>query len=400
MTEYRCIAVDTSGQRKIFFKRAANRQEVERSFSSGGWYLISIQEVNANGKIQGKRRYSEKTIKEFTELTAVLLESGLTLKDALSVEKEISQEKGIQDLVEDLLVSINKGFSFVQAIEACGDAFPTLYKGMMRIGDKTGSVEKMFPKLAEYLDGKKKIKDQILGALAYPALVLSMTVVGVVCIIKFLLPNLVELFKGLNADAANSLVANAANMKNTLTSFLVLIVAIIVLKPCISYFRKHNGLFALRLDELTLRIPGVGSITKKYQTMNFSFAMEVLLSGGIPLETALDESKFVVGNMAYRHAIEAVRDDIIKGEALSSACLSRKEFPHYVSQWIAVGERSGNAKTAFAQIRKYYQSDVERLTARAMSILEPVLILIVGGILIWVIVSFILPLFTIYGSIV
>jgi len=399
MPNYRCIVVDSSGRKKEYIKTADSSEKVTRDFSKGNWFLISIAEERMKPGASRRRRYHESIIREFTELTSVLLESGLTLKDALMVEKDIFTGKLRSALLDDLITSIDKGGSFINAIESCGEAFPSVYRGMIRIGDKTGALEMMFPRLANYLEEKKKIRDTLLSALMYPALVLAMVIIGMVGISLFLLPKLVELFTQLDGDAAKALGANAQKMKITLFTFLIIIVFVIIALPVLDTLKKKNEKFAQKIDMIVLHIPWIGKIIQSFQTMNFAFAMEILTSGAIPMEIALEEAKAVVSNVAYRRAVEEVRAAVMRGESLASACSTRSEFPHYVSRWLSVGERSGRADRVFAQIRKYFQNDTERITSKALALAEPGLILLVGGIVFWVVISFIVPLFTIYGSV-
>jgi type II secretory pathway component PulF len=399
MPTYLCVAMDSSGKKKEFLKTADSKEAAERSFATGDWYLVSVAEESNKHGYGGKKRYPASTIREFTELTSVLLESGLTLKDALIVEKDIFSGKNRSALLDTIIGFIDKGGSFYNAIESCGEAFPSVYRGMIRIGDKTGSTEKMFPRLAEYLTEKKKIRDTLLSALMYPALVLTMVIVGMIGISVFLLPRLIELFSQLGGNAAKTLGANAEKMKATLLIFLIIVILLIISLPLLQSLKKKDKKFAQTFDSMLLHTPWIGTVVKAFQTMNFAFAMEILSSGTIPMEIALEESKAVVSNAAYRQAIDEVRSAIMRGESLSAACSTRDEFPTYVSRWLAVGERSGRADKVFAQIRKYFQSDTERITSRALALAEPALILVVGGIVLWVVVSFILPLFTIYGSV-
>lgn len=399
MPTYRCVAADATGKKKEFLKTADSQETASRSFATGDWYLLSVSEEKKKHGALLKSRYSASVIREFTELTSVLLESGLTLKDALNVEKEIFTGKLRSALLDDIITFIDKGGSFINAIEACGDAFPPVYRGMIRIGDKTGSIEKMFPRLTEYLTEKKKIRDTLLGALMYPALVLTMVIFGMIGISVFLLPKLIELFTQLGGDAAKTLGVNAERMKGTLFAFLLIIVLILIAIPLIRSIKKNDEKFAQRFDSIILHLPWIGTVIRSFQTMNFAFAMEILSAETIPMEIALEEAKAVVSNAAYRHAIEGVRTAVMRGESLASACRERSEFPKYVSRWLSVGERSGRADKVFAQIRKYFQNDTERITSRALALAEPALILVVGGIVLWVVISFVLPLFTIYGSV-
>ena len=400
MPTYRCVVTNASGQRKSILRNAETDEEAARSFSTGDWFLVSLSEVSTDTiRTTRTRRYSHETIQEFTDLTSMLLSSGLTLKDALEMEKGIVGAGQLARLVTDLLEPIQKGESFVSAMRSCGESFPPMYRGMISVGDTVGSVEKMFPRLSEYLSQRKKIRDHIVGALTYPIFVLVLAAGGLLGISFFLLPRLYEIFQQIGGDTAQKLQTNARGIAATLRWSSIGLAALLVGIPVSLRIRATTVPFARFVDGAILRIPGIGTVMKSYETMNFAFAMEILVSAGIPLERALEEASAVIGNTAYREAVIAIKDAIMKGDSLSRACSGRNELPRYVTHWVAAGERSGHTRAVFAQIRIYFQADVDRMSDRAMSLVEPVLIVLVGGIVLWLVMSFIVPLFSLYGSV-
>jgi type IV pilus assembly protein PilC len=165
-------------------------------------------------------------------------------------------------------------------------------------------------------------------------------------------------------------------------------------------FHKISESFALRLDGFLLSIPVVGNFIRSIHTLDFSFAMEMLTGSGITVGSSLKESATVIRNRAYRAAILAVYDLLLKGEQLSKAFMKRKEFPVYISTWIAVGERTGTVEQVFAQIRDYFQGDVEHTSESMMAMIEPTLTLLVGIVVLLLVMQFVLPIFSLYGRII
>jgi type II secretory pathway component PulF len=143
----------------------------------------------------------------------------------------------------------------------------------------------------------------------------------------------------------------------------------------------------------------LGAFLSTRESLNFSFAMEILSSGGIPIESALEEAAQVVSTRAYRHSLFIVRERVINGGNLSAAFAQDKIFPPYMSRWIVIGERSGRTETVFSQIRSYFQEEIEQQTAKFLLLIEPALITVIGGVLMGLIIGIILPLFSIYGNV-
>jgi type IV pilus assembly protein PilC len=163
-------------------------------------------------------------------------------------------------------------------------------------------------------------------------------------------------------------------------------------------FRKYSQRFEYLTDYMLLKMPLLGRFIQAIQTMDFAFAMEMLTGSGINVHNALRETAVVIRNRAYGKAIEEVHSMLLKGEQLSLAFGAFKVFPHYISTWIAVGERTGAVGSVFTQIREYFQEDVERISQRLMKLLEPCLIFVAGIIILIMIMQFVLPLFTLYGG--
>jgi type II secretory pathway component PulF len=397
MPAFRCSIADRSGKVSALIRIAEDENEVVRSFAGGESYLISVEQI-IEKRSSAKRRRSEAAVLEFTEMMGLLVEAGLSLKDALELAGAMRTDGSLRALSDELLTAVRKGSSFARAVENAGELFPPIYRGMVAVGDRVGSVERIFPRLASYLKERKALREKIAGALAYPLLVLAISLIGTVGIVIFLLPRLESIFAGFGGTASVNLRANVRVMNGLLISFAVFtVIAFAALMGAVAARRK-NAAFALAIDRLTLRIPYLGAFIVALETLNFSFAMETLVSGGVPIEAAIAEAASVVGNRAYKDAVVRSRSAVLRGEPVSEAFAECPELPLYLSRWIAVGERSGQTEKVFAQIRTYFQGEVDRRTQRFMALVEPALIVLVGLILLTIVLLFIVPLFSMYGS--
>jgi type II secretory pathway component PulF len=307
-------------------------------------------------------------------------------------------EGPLRALSDELLAAVRKGSSFARAVETAGDLFPPIYRGMVAVGDRVGSVERIFPRLASYLKERKALREKIAGALAYPLLVLIVSLVGTVGVVVFLLPRLESIFAGFGGAASNNLRANVRVMNGLLIGFAIFLVIATIASITAAAVRRRNAAFALAIDRTILRIPFLGPFMTSLETLNFSFAMETLVSGGVPIEAAIAEAASVVGNRSYKDAVVRSRSAVLRGEPVSAAFAECPELPPYLSRWIAVGERSGQTEKVFAQIRTYFQGEVDRRTQRFMALVEPALIVLVGLLLLSIVLLFIVPLFSMYGS--
>ncbi len=327
-----------------------------------------------------------------------LLTSGLSVKDALEITAIINKNKS-DDIASNILKKIQKGTSFAQAINDMPSTFSSVYRGIISVGDKIGSVEKIFPRLRLYLETQKKIRDKIISSLTYPIMVLITSLFVFIIMLFFVFPKLKIMFIEFGGNAAEQLENNINKMENIFLIILIFIISLIFFFNIINYLSKRNWTIKFAKDSFLLKIPIVGKFIDYFETLNFSFAMETLISGGVTIENALLEAKSVLSNERYKKSLENIRNRIIKGESLSISFSTENTFPDYMTKWLYIGEKSGNSEQIFSQIRGYYQNEINLFMSKFMALIEPFLILLIGLFLIILIITIIVPIFSLYSSI-
>ena len=327
-----------------------------------------------------------------------LINSGLSIKDALEVSALINNKKSNISML--LYEQIKKGISFADAVNNLNMIFPPVYRGIISVGDKVGSIEKIFPRLRQYLETQKKIKDKIQGAMLYPIIVLITAFICFIGMIFFVFPKLKTMFIEFGGEAAIILDNNISKIEKNSIIFLILFCILIFTFLFLKYISKKKVELQLKLDSILLEMPILGKFLTYHETLNFSFAMETLISGGISVEDAIKESNSVLINTAYKNALNDIRMRITKGETLSTAFnIHKKIFPEYMIKWIMVVEKSGKTEQVFAQLRNYFHNEIDLYTTRFMTLIEPSLIILIGLFLVVIILNVIVPVFSLYGSI-
>jgi type II secretory pathway component PulF len=327
----------------------------------------------------------------------LLLGSGLSLRDALEVLTGGDPRSGAARLGQEIAGAIQKGASFAQAVHRMEDTFPPIYRGLVKVGDLVGSVERIFPRLNAYLGDQKKLREKVSAALAYPALVFAAAVLGTLGLGVFILPKLETIFAGFGGSAGGI----QKNLQTLKLLFFILggipASAALALGLCKTLGRAYPGI-ACFLDRRLLGFPGVGAFFRAWESLNFSFAMEVLTGGGVPVETALGEAAALIRNTAYRRALLGIQEKVINGGGLSRAFAGEPVLPPRIGQWLSIGEKSGGSEKVFSQIRCYFQGEVERISGRFLLLIEPALIIIIGLVLLGLVTGIILPLFSMYEN--
>ncbi len=373
-------------------KHGNSIKEVENSFIGTANIPLEIKHIRNQQNFDKKNSLK---VFEFTQIMEQLISSGLSIKDSLDVLSEVEDN----NIANEILEEIKKGKSFADAINDMREIFPSLYRGIILIGDKVGSVEKIFPRLRIYLENQKKIKDKITGALIYPSVVLFTTIIGAVLLALFVFPKLQLMFQEFGGEAASQLQTNIQNLRIGLLIVGFFLSGILMFFGMFSKFSKDKIEIKKIKDKLLLKIPIISSFLISFETLNFSFAMETLTAGGVTIENALKEAAAVISNIEYKNCIEKVLSDIVKGDSLFIAFSKYKIFPQYMKKWMKVGERSGKTEQIFFQIRNYYQNEIEIKTTKFMSLIEPALIIVIGIFLLILVLTIIVPIFSLYGSI-
>jgi type II secretory pathway component PulF len=400
MPYYRCTIVSASARKITLIKEASNDHELAASFNNTEQTLVKYAQVADSSLAQSKKNYNRDTILEFTEIMTSLLKSGLTVQDAIALCASIAAEPKTAWLCKSLHSALQSGLPLHAALKMHSPSFSSLYQSLVRLGEQTGSVAAVFERMSVYLRNEKKIRGKISNALWYPMLVLTAAFAGCAAIIAFVMPRMVEVYSAFRTETDQGAVLELARLyRSVWVSFSLFVFIFASLIGC-ALLKKYSPRFAYLLDYMFLKMPLFGRFFKAIQTMDFSFAMEMLTGSGINIHTALSETAAVARNRVYSKAITEVHSMLLKGEQLSFAFNSFKAFPHYISTWIAVGERTGAVGPVFTQIREYFQEDVERMSERLMNLLEPGLIFIVGIIVLILIMQFVLPLFSLYGRLI
>ncbi|MCL2762100.1 MAG: type II secretion system F family protein [Treponema sp.] len=397
MPYYRCTIVTPAGKKTTLIKESTNEHELATSFNDSEHILVKYTQIADSAIMYSKKNYSRSIILEFTEIMTSLLKSGLTVQDAIALCTSIATDPKTVWLCKSLLKALQNGLPLHEALKMHSPSFSSLYQSLIKLGEQTGSVTAVFERMSVYLRNEKKIRGKIGNVIWYPLMVLCAAIVGSTAIIAFIMPRMVEVFAAFRVGADQDAVIELARVYRSIWVSAVTFILLVTATIGFALLRKYSSRFSYFSDYMLLKLPLFGVYIKAIQTMDFSFAMEMLTGSGINIHTALRETAVVVRNRAYGKALTEVHSMLLKGEQLSRVFGLYKEFPSYISTWIAVGERTGAVGPVFTQIRQYFQEDVDRMSEKLMNLLEPCLILAVGIIVLIMIVQFILPLFSLYG---
>lgn len=332
----------------------------------------------------------------FTQTLSLLLNSNLSLKDSLNVALTTTNKKEIKNLINIIISGLTKGETFSEILKENAYGFPPLYIGLIRVGEKTGTLKKVLSQLDIYLERDKQVKDKLQGALIYPAFIMGMTVVFSIVFVFLILPKLNEMFSSMGGSISDVLKARGQVFTYIVLIGIGILAGFTTFILYIKSLAKKDINKAAGYEKYFLKIPGLGNYILESQTLNLIFALKVLTGSSLSVEESLDFGKEVLNNSYLKLQVEKVKRDIINGEKLSLA-FSNGIFPDKISSFIKVGEKTGDIHQIFSQLSEYYLKENDKKIDTFMTMIEPIILMSTGASMILLIMVFIFPVLTNMG---
>ena len=334
----------------------------------------------------------------FTRQFSTLISSGMSLIESLVIlEKQADSDK-FRKIISEIRRDIESGHSLSEAI-AKHKVFTRLYISLIRAGETGGVLDESMENLADFLEKDEKIKMQIRNKTAYPKFVLGFAVIITLVIIMFLVPTFQEIYDdlGVQLPIMTRAVIWVGDLFKNIFFYVFLIVAGVGGRFLYRRYSRTPG-GRQTIDTIRIRIPKMGPVIKKMALARFAKYLGTLMGAGVPILSALDIVRGVTDNMLVDNAIGDIKENIRKGETISTPMSEYKIFPAMMVQMIAVGEKTGTLDTNLLKIAEFYDSEVESSIEMLLTILEPMMLLLVALLVGTIVISMYLPLFNIYQA--
>ena len=308
-----------------------------------------------------------------------MLTAGLTVTRALSVIERQTKNLKLKNVVKQIGIKINKGDSFFVSLQDFPEVFSDLYVAMIRAGEESGNLAESLQTLAIQMEKSSTIKKNIKGAMIYPAIVITvMFVIGILMMI-FVMPTITDLFKGMNKDlpaTTQALISTSDFLVNH--TFLALLGIIVVIGGFIYFLRTKIGKYAT--SWLVPKLPVIGTLAKETNSARTARTLSSLLNSGVDVIQALEITEEVVQNIFYKRILRTARNRVEKGTALSESFIERPDlYPILVGEMILVGEETGQIAGMLKELAIFYETEVERKTKDLSTIIEPLLMVVIGA---------------------
>ena len=398
MPLYSYKAVDKTGAVIEETIQAANRQDVANVLKSDDLNVLTVKNLNSNvGAIFGsKTSVAEKAV--FCRFLGTMLRSGLSLHEAVQILGKESKNKKMREILSNIAFQTRKGQSLSVTLSKYKDVFDPVFLTMVKAGEESGTLDKSLDYLSKQLMARHELTQKIKGSLMYPAVVISaMAGVGVLMVV-FVLPQISSVFLKMNIDMpwTTRLILNFGNLVgDNIAVFLISLVLLAALIVIFFSARPTKKIFYNLLGE----IPLVREIMNQVDVAQFARTLATLLKSGVPITEALNVSSDSLSQPRLRQQAKGFSESVSKGKSLSDILGENKQvFPAIMVQTIKTGEKTGTLEEVLKELADFYESEVEHQLKRLTSLLEPVLMLVVGIIVGAMVIMIIAPIYSIIGN--
>lgn len=335
----------------------------------------------------------------FVENLRVMLRAGISLAPALQTLSSEIDPKSFARVIQGVADRLERGESFGEALTRYPSVFPEIFVNMVKVGEVSGTLERSLEQLGGQMKKEATLKSKVRGALIYPAVVLTATVVIGFLMMIFVVPQILSIFNEVQVELPLStrilIAASGFVSKNAVG---VTIAALLAVGALIFWSRRPSG--KLFLHTIFLNFPIMGGIIRKVELARFTRTLSALIKTDVPVVEALRITSSILGNIHYRNAVAHAGEELKKGIAIAEALKKHpKLFPAMVTHITAVGEQSGAIDTLLDELATFYEADVEQILANLTQIIEPLLIVVLGIAVGWMAIAVISPIYKLSESI-
>ncbi|MGH8132699.1 MAG: type II secretion system F family protein [Steroidobacteraceae bacterium] len=350
---------------------------------------------------QGRRggKVNAGDIAIFSRQLATMLAAGIPLVQAFEIVGNGHEKPSMQKLILDVKADVEGGTSLHEALGKHPLYFDDLFVNLVEAGEQAGALETLLDKIATYKEKTEALKKKVKKALFYPAAVIVVAVIVTVVLLIFVIPEFESLYKGFGADlpAFTQFVIGVSRFVQHDGVFIAIVLG--VAAWAFIYFKKRSRAMREFLDRVALKIPVIGPILNKAAIARYARTLSTMFSAGVPLVEALESVAGATGNIVYENAVLRMRDEVSTGQRLQRAMEQTGLFPNMVNQMIAVGEESGSLDEMSGKVATFYEAEVDNAVDAMSSLLEPLIMVILGVLVGGLVIAMYLPIFKL-GSVV
>ncbi|MEO0184820.1 MAG: type II secretion system F family protein [candidate division WOR-3 bacterium] len=343
-------------------------------------------------------RVSKRALAVFTRQFSTMLGAGLPLLTCLEILSKQTESAGLKKVLGEVRADVEGGLSLADALRRQPKVFDNLFVNMVESGETGGALDTILQRLATYLEKSVALQRKIRGAMIYPAIISAVAVLAIAVLLIFVIPIFAKMYQGVGRElpAMTQLVMKISDFMKV--AALPLLIGLILLFTIIRRWHKTES-GAKAMDPLFLKLPVFGDLIRKQSIARFSRTLSTLLSSGVPIIDALEITAKSAGNWVIEDAILKARVSIKGGENIADPLSKTAVFPPMVTQMIAIGEASGGLDEMLSKVADFYDAEVDQAVENLTNALEPIIMVVLGGVVGFLVISMYLPIFQLASTI-
>ncbi|MCD6098317.1 type II secretion system F family protein [bacterium] len=377
---------------------AKNAEELKLFLRKQRIIISSVKKKQKEINIRFGTGISSVDISRFTRQFATMVEAGLPIVQCLTILAEQTENKYLANVISQVKADVSGGSTLSSALAKHKKVFDDLYVNMVEAGEAGGALEVILKRLAEFREKMDSIRRKIKGAMAYPTAIFAFTILITWAMLTFIIPVFAGMFEGLGAELPKpTLIVLGISSFFRHNAILIVLFVVGIILGFSGLQRTRQGRWWI--DSAKLKLPVFGPLIRKTAIARFTRTLATLLSSGVNLIDALNITSKTAGNVVLQKAIHGSMVSISEGETITAPLRESKVFPPMVVQMIAVGEQTGNLDDMLTRIADFYDEEVDAAVTTLMSLIEPITIVVLGGIVGALLIAMYLPMFDIIGQI-
>jgi len=401
MPVFEYVGIDSKGKRAQGTVDGDNERAVRQKLRRMGIFPTSLGLEGAVGKKGGLsmnidvskylQRVKQSEVALMTRQLSTLVGSSIPLVDALNALVEQITNPKLRGIVSRVKDKVVEGSKLSDAMRGNPKIFGDLYVNMIAAGEGGGALDVVLMRLADFMEGQAKLRSKVISAMIYPAIMSFVGVALMVMLLVYVVPKVTKIFEDVDATLplpTRILMSVSDMLSNYWYLFILLIPAAVY--GIRRFLRTPNG--KAWWDRKLLTLPLVGKINRLIIIARFSRTLATLLASGVPLLTALDIVKNIITNSRLKEVIENTRDQVREGSPVGETLKKSNEFPPLVTHMISIGERTGELEKMLVRIADTYDADVDNTLSTLTTLLEPIMILVMAGVVSFIVMSILLPI--------
>jgi type IV pilus assembly protein PilC len=354
---------------------------------------VAPSKVRKQPQKMGGGKITPSDIAVFARQLATMMSAGIPMVQSFDIVGAGHENPAMQKLILDIKADVEGGISLHEALAKRPLYFDDLFVNLVEAGEQAGALENLLDKVATYKEKTEALKKKVKKALFYPTAVLVVAVIVTIILLIFVIPQFEALFKDFGADlpAFTQMVIAMSKFIQTKGIFIAIVLG--GAGYAFFYFKKRSRKMREQLDRIALKLPIIGPILNKAAIARFARTLSTMFAAGVPLVEAMESVAGATGNIVYENATMAMRDEVATGTRLQRAMENTNLFPNMVIQMIAVGEEAGALDEMSGKVATFYEAEVDNAVDAMSSLLEPLIMAILGVLVGGMVIAMYLPIF-------